>query len=156
MLETVTPRQHQDTNTNLFCPDELPSCHPLPCRYFRATRTPKEESLVCAISTTKGAVQFDPADYPGFLRCTWLRGGSALEKQPPCLRVGGSQEGLHCLLLLSATSCRSFSCICARRGSSSPSLEGSRVFPTVAVFEFRLQGNLHPVNLHAAGFESLM
>lgn len=68
---------------------------PLPYRYFRATRTPKVESLVCAISTTKAAVQFDPADYPGFCTAHGWEGDQLLENNLPVsvsviLRKGSS------------------------------------------------------------------
>lgn len=49
----------------------------------------KVGSLVYALSTTKGAEQFDPADYLGFfffLRCTELR-GELLLKNSLCLSV---------------------------------------------------------------------
>lgn len=96
------------TKTNFFFPNKPPSYHPLPYRYFRATSTPKVEIPVCALSTTKGTVQFDPADYPGF--CTaygWEGASSALEKQPPlspCQRLSGRvslpARYFCCILLL--------------------------------------------------------
>lgn len=65
----------------------------------------------------------------------------------PCLHVGDCQEGFFCLLVISAVSFCLFNCIHARQCSSSTSLESFRVFPTLADFEFTLQGNLHPADL---------
>lgn len=121
--------------------------HPLPYRYFRATRTSKVEIPVCALSTTKGTVQLDPADYPCFCTADGWEGALLLKNNLPCLHVSDCQEAFLCLLVISAISFCLFNCFHAQQCSSSTSLESFRVFPTPAVFEFTLQGNQHPDNL---------
>lgn len=140
MQEIVTPRQHQETNTNSFFPNKLPSCHPLPYRYFRATRTPKVESLVCAISTIKGTVQFDPADYPGFCTAHGWEGDQLLKNNLPVsvsvvLRKGFSA----CSFFPPYPAALSTAFVHVGAPPHHP-WRVFRVFPTVAVFEFTLQG----------------
>lgn len=146
----VTPRQHQHTKTNFFFPNKPPSYHPLPTisyRYSRATSTPEVESLVCALSTTKGTVQPDPADYPGFCDAHVWEGDLLLKNNlPVSMSVILRKVSSACSLFLPHPSAYSTALV---QGSALPqhSLESFRVFPTPAGFGFTQRENLHPVDL---------
>lgn len=150
MQEIVTPRQQSaQKQTSSFLTSRL-HIIPLPYRYFRATSTPKVEIPVCALSTTKGNCAIWSCRLSGLLHCRWLRGSElcSWKTTSPVSMSAIVRKGFSaCSLFLLYPS--AYSSAFMHHGSALPqqSLERFGVFPTRAIFEVALQGNVHPADL---------